>query len=32
LTVEGDVPAEKAANVERFKKLASEGPLKDVNP
>ena len=32
LSIEGSVPAEKAKAVERFTKLALEGPLKDVNP
>jgi len=32
LIIEGGVPSEKAENVKKFKKLAQEGPLKDVNP
>jgi hypothetical protein len=30
--IEGGVPSEKAENVKNFKKLAQEGPLKDVSP
>ena len=30
--IEGGVPSEKAENVKKFKKLAQEGPLKDVSP
>ena len=32
MIVEGEVPAEKSTNVEKFKKLVFEGPLKDIIP